>query len=227
MSNKVTVCCVFWGNKFTSDYVYNLKKAVEKNSTVPFDFVCYSDRVLEGIDCKLLAPGLSGWWNKLQLFKGDMKGRVVYFDLDTLITGNIDWLLQYDGSFLGIEDLGAINAHQPHLKGKLQSGVLAWRSEYMNWIYLEFMLQKDEIVSKFRGDGEYLDSIIKHRDLLQDLFPKQLKSYKYEVYPDNIDSASIICFHGRPSIIQSMSEKVTTPMREYLPQPWVKNYWGE
>jgi len=219
----VTVCCVLWGDKFSEEYVHNLKAGVERNTTVRHKFVCLSDRHIEGVDTKFLKPGLTGWWNKLQLFDGDIYGRIVYLDLDTLIVGNIDWLLEYSGKFMGIEDLGA--QRQPYLKDKLQSGVMAWNSDSMDWVYKEFYLKRDTVVGQYRGDGEYLNQAITNRSLLQHMFPNRLKSYKYDVYPNNIEDVSIICFHGRPSIIQSLSETVTTPVRTYEPQEWVKDYW--
>ena len=100
----ITVACVLWGNKFSDKYAQNLKSMVERNTTVPHRFICFSDRKIEGVETKFLRPGMQGWWNKLQLFDGTLKGRVVYLDLDTLITGNIDWLMNYDGAFAGIED---------------------------------------------------------------------------------------------------------------------------
>lgn len=221
----ITVCCVLWGDKFSEDYVHNLKAAVARNTTVSHEFVCLSDREISGVKTKLLRPGVSGWWNKLQLFDGQIKGRIVYLDLDTLITSNIDWLMKYTGTFAGIEDLGVANAHQQHLKGVMQSGVMAWRSEAMDWVHMEFSLTQAAVMGRFRGDGEYLNHIVKQRDLLQHLYPNKVQSYKYQVYPDNLDTTSIICFHGRPSIIQAMNETVTTPMATYEPQTWVKDYW--
>ena len=221
----ITVCCVLWGDKFSEEYVHKLKSAVERNTTIEHEFVVFSDRPINGIKTKILKLGQTGWWNKLQLFDGRLKGRCVYLDLDTIITSNIDWLLEYDGDFAGIEDLGVANAHQQHLKGIMQSGVMAWRAEAMDWIYFEFSMTSQTVTSRFRGDGEYLNAIVKKRHLLQHLYPNKIKSYKYEVYPDKLDDTSIICFHGRPSIIQAMNVSVTTPMRTYEPQKWVKEYW--
>lgn len=222
---SVTVCCVLWGNKFSEEYVHNLKAAVERNTTVPHEFVCLSDREIKGVKTKILKGGYTGWWNKLQLFDGEIKGRIVYLDLDTLITSSIDWLMKYTGTFAGIEDLGVANAHQQHLKGRFQSGVMAWRSEAMDWVHLEFSLTRAMVMDKFRGDGEYLNHLVKQRDLLQHLYPMKIKSYKYEVYPDKLENTSIICFHGRPSVIQAMNEPITTPLKTYFPQAWVKDYW--
>lgn len=221
----VTVACVFWGDKFSEDYVYNLKSAVQRNTTIQHKFICFSDRMLPGIDTILLKPGFAGWWNKLQLFDGRIDGHVVYLDLDTLIVDNIDWLLSYTGAFAGIEDLGSVNSHQSHLKGKLQSGILAFDAQAAGWIWDVFFFDHRNITKAHRGDGEYLNVAVSNRDLLQSIYPSQIKSYKYQVYPNNIDGASIVCFHGRPSIVQSISEIVTTPRDKYLPQSWIQDHW--
>jgi len=228
----ITVACVFWGDKFSDDYVYNLKSMVERNTTVPHQFVCFSDRELEGIKTVKLIPGYEGWWNKMQMFNTDFKlgNRVVYLDLDTLIVDNIDWLLEYDGMFMGIEDLGAVNEHQPELKGRLQSGVMSWDYRLNSHLWNRFASSGES--QRYRGDGEYLNHIVPkyQRDFIQKRYKGKLKSYKYQVYSEGItDDLSIICFHGRPSIPQAMTETVTTGWKNsgktYEPQDWIKDYW--
>jgi hypothetical protein len=228
----VTVACVHWGNKFSLDYVYNLKAAVERNTTVPHKFVCFSDKGIPGVDVKILRPGYEGWWNKLQMFDpaNKVSDRVVYFDLDTIITGNIDWLLEDRSWFMGIEDVGAVNKHQPHLKNKLQTGVMAWDFNPNSHIWNTFVLSYDRVIDSYRGDGEYLSSVINpyHRTLLQHKYPDKLKSYKYDVYPNRPkEEVSIVCFHGRPSIEQAITDTIVTPMRTYEPQTWIKDYWKQ
>ena len=228
----ITVACVFWGDKFSEDYVYNLKSMVERNTTVPHQFVCFSDRELEGIKTVKLISGYQGWWNKMQMFNTDFRlgNRVVYLDLDTLIVGNIDWLLEYDGMFMGIEDLGAVNEHQPELKGRLQSGVMSWDYRLNSHLWNRFTSSGES--QRYRGDGEYLNHIVPkyQRDFIQKKYKGKLKSYKYQVYSEGItDDLSIICFHGRPSIPQAMTETITTGWKNsgktYEPQDWIKDYW--
>lgn len=224
----ISVVCVYWGNKFPIEYVYNLRSAVKRNTSVPHEFVVFSDRQIPDVKTKILDKGLEGWWNKLQMFntKFALNKEVVYFDLDTLITGNIDWLMNYDTIFMGIEDLGSVNKHQPHLIGKFQSGVMKWNYPMGNSIWESF--QKNiHTMQVYRGDGELLNDIVpkERRELLQRVFPDKLKSYKYQIYNDGLQDASIVCFHGRPSIIQAMTETIKTPMAVYKPQSWIKEYW--
>lgn len=228
--SKVSVVCVSWGNKFSDDYVLNLKAMVERNTTVDHEFICFTDRILPKVDFRILDEGYEGWWNKLQLFnsKWRLSDRVVYFDLDTLITGDLDWLMNYDGKFMGIEDVGAVNSHQPHLKNVLQTGVMAFDSRMNTDIWSNLSQSMQENQKHFRGDGELLNHYMSplRRDLLQHLYPGRLKSYKYQVYPNRPDKkTSIICFHGRPSIEQAMSVPITTPLATYKPVDWISEYW--
>lgn len=225
----ITVACVCWGDKFSDSYIQNLKAMVERNTTIDHEFICLSDRDIPGVETKKLAKGYEGWWNKLQLFHAGFgfQNRVVYLDLDTLIVGNIDWLLEYDGTFMGIEDVGCVNANQPHLKNVLQSGVMAWNYS-MNHKVWDAFTKNPFAVQKFRGDGEFLQHLIPEyaRELLQRVYPGKLKSYKYQVYNEGLtDDLSLICFHGRPSIVQAMYETVETPSATYKPQSWIKDYW--
>lgn len=223
----ITVTCVLWGNKFSEEYVHKMKSMVKRNTTIDHNFVCFSDRDIEGVDTKLLQPGLNSWWNKMQVFntKYRLSERIVYLDLDTIITNNIDWLLNYKGKFMGIEDVGAINAHQPHLIDKLQSGVMAW--DYSSNGRVWDLFSKNPMATNiFRGDGEYLDSVMFLPDMVQKLYPGRLKSYKYQVYPNKLtNKTSIVCFHGRPSIKNAISSTTKTPSRVYTAQNWIKDYW--
>ena len=107
----ITVACVWWGTKFPIDYVINLKASIERNTTVDHKFICFSDKDVPNIETRILKKGYDGWWNKLQLFdcSHGLSERVIYFDLDTLITGDLDWLFNYNGNFMGIEDVGSVN----------------------------------------------------------------------------------------------------------------------
>ena len=223
----INVVCVWWGTKFPFAYVQNLKSMIERNTSHDFKFHVFSTEPIEGYSTKILKPGYEGWWNKLQMFDPihSLGQRAIYFDLDTLVVNNLDWLFEYKGNMLGIEDVGSVNAHQPHLKDVFQAAVMSWNPLMMAHIWKNF---DPTNMSVYRGDGEYLHSYLNplQRDLIQHQFPGKLKSYKYQIYPDMLDDkVSIVCFHGRPSITQAMSESITGPLRTYHPQKWIKDYW--
>ena len=92
----LTVVCVLKnGGKanFNSNWVTKMKNMVERNLTIPHNFVCLSDVEVE---CERipLTHNLEGFWSKLELFKMPVDGPVLYIDLDTVICQNIDIIVE-------------------------------------------------------------------------------------------------------------------------------------
>ena len=99
---KVNVACVYWGNKYSQEYVTRLYEMVRRNTSYNFNMYCLTDRphLFSGeITTLKLAPGFEGWWNKMQLFRVDIlpAGQYLYFDLDVVIVDNIDCFFEYEG----------------------------------------------------------------------------------------------------------------------------------
>ena len=237
-ATNIDVVCVKWGTEYSDEYVHILKEMVQRNTNVPFRFKAFTDGPITGIDCVPLPTGLNGWWNKLYLFAkhhtydGTLNDRVVYFDLDTVITGNIDFFLEYDRDFCGIENLGVNNKYeQPDAyRNVFQSGVLAWKRDWAHFIYDIFYDRQEEITKNIRGDGELLHEIFQQLripvDLFQHQWPGKLKSYKYQIYETGLDEeTAIICFHGEPRPHQAINQ-ITYPWGvEFKPNPWIVEYW--
>ena len=75
-------------------------------SEINLRFVCFTDDpsgLNDGIEVLPLPDGgFQGWWNKVSLFRddlGDIGEKFLYFDLDVVLTGNIDQMLRYDSDF--------------------------------------------------------------------------------------------------------------------------------
>ena len=105
-SEHLSIVCVKWGTKYGSEYVQRLYQGVNQNTTVSFTFVCFTDDPTglqddPRIQCMDLESGWEGWWNKASLFSSSfpLQGRILYIDLDTIITGSIDELAKYQGEF--------------------------------------------------------------------------------------------------------------------------------
>lgn len=89
------VCVLRKGGKvgYDATWVDKLQRGVKRNLTIPHRFVCFSDCA---VNCERieLDAGDYGYWSKMQLFKpGILSGPTLYIDLDTVICGNIDQII--------------------------------------------------------------------------------------------------------------------------------------
>ena len=94
--DKLNVICLYWGDKFSTDYVQKLYYMVQRNLTIPYRFIVLTDHVKlpKLVNCpgatfeSLPENNLEGWWNKLLMFHPYFKGMIgtyLYFDLDLYI----------------------------------------------------------------------------------------------------------------------------------------------
>ena len=100
------VVCLYWGNKYKVEYVKILYNMVQRHLTIPHKFIIYTEhvkmpKIVKGDNVevrKLPFYDYSGWWNKLTLFspKANLEGDCLYFDLDVVITENIDCFFTYE-----------------------------------------------------------------------------------------------------------------------------------
>ena len=100
----ITVWSVFWGDKYSVEYVYTLKRMVEVNLSMPHEFICITSQPMKGVNCIEPECDYHGWWQKIGLFKpGLATGASLYLDLDVVITGPLDDLvLDYGGCELAM-----------------------------------------------------------------------------------------------------------------------------
>ncbi len=129
-----TVACV-WVNghvPFTAEYVVRLQAMVRRWIDRPFRFVCLTDRpeLLPGIETITISlpAGMKGWWAKLHLFSAisALSGRVLYLDLDTLIVGPLEPILDFPAPFALIPDAGHFAPKHHQVVKRFNSSVMVW-----------------------------------------------------------------------------------------------------
>lgn len=224
----INVVCLKWGDKFSADYVNNLFSGIERNTTTPFKFHCFTDDfagILENIQChKLPELDITGWWYKLWLFSNEVPfesgERIMFFDLDTIVTGNIDDILEYD---CPADLCGLRNFYHPT---RFASGLLMWRHGTQSHIWNNFLVDPAKAQALSRdGDQEWTENNAEHWTLWQEAFPDRIYSYKQSCVPDLPDTADIVCYHGTPSIVQSFTETVKNFDGTWPPTTWPKRHW--
>lgn len=181
----IVACVLRSGGEYTPEHVARLRDGVARHLT-GHEFICLSD---VDVPCERipLAHDWPGWWAKLELLGHDFADRVFYFDLDTLIVGDLSEMAAYDGDMAMLSDF-----YRPSLA---QSGVMAWTpGEATQRLYSAFCEQGR---NGFRGDGEWLHANVMP-DRLQDRYPGQIVSYKVHCQRGIPEGARVICFHGPP-----------------------------
>ncbi len=209
-----TVACIKWGKKYAPCYANILYDMVRRNlpEAYPFTFVCFTDNP-EGLHPEIVArplPGdLEGWWNKLWLFKKGIfeDGQpILYFDLDTLITGPLDGIAAYRGRFALLREF-----YQPgHIHDRYGSGVMLWRAGACSLIWESYDAAGRP--NLHGGDQAWIERVYLGADMLQDLFPGVFVSYKIHCRPLPPEGACVVCFHGDPK-------------QDNCQERWVQEVW--
>lgn len=191
------ICCIRAGEAFSPAYVNILFDSVRRNLADGFEgeFVCFTDqpdKLANGITKRPLPADLPKWWSKLALFRPDLfpKGdRVLFLDLDTVITGRLDELASYDGPFAILRDFYRPNG--------LQSAVMAWRAGENTEIWRSYEAAGCPQDNP-SGDQAWIERIYPDAVRLQDEFPSLFASYKADNLRNPPSTASVVVFHGHP-----------------------------
>lgn len=198
--NELTVWCVCVGDKYNPAYVYALKESIEKYLTIPHEFKCITTHKLPGVFTVKPYVPYQGWWSKINLFTPRMAtGPSIYFDLDTVITGSLDYLAEYTKYKFSAPANWAQSGW-----GGIQSSVMAWSGSWYEPFYKINKEWRDRKIKdgftilgnkSYWGDQEYL------WDLLGDDWIRipNIYSYKYHCRDSNPPKDMAVCvFHGKP-----------------------------
>lgn len=205
------VLCVKWGDKYGPEWVYRLRNMVQRNLTVPHEFVCITEAPVEGVTCLPLVCDLPHWWQKVGLLqRGFFPGWNLYLDLDVVITSNIDELLSaamIDDSRLWMRDdfsysilnpkQGLNDADRERLGGlgTCNSSVMCWKGDAACEAFDAFT---PDVMDRLHGDQNWITKA---------LWPKKIGlyvnefigSYKYGQLR-NESIRPVMVFHGNPKM---------------------------
>lgn len=216
----LTIACVLkTGGWCTADDVLHLRDGIRRHVTVPNNFYCLTNLNggypngtpkfnSSGIVVRPLEHDLPGWWSKIELFR--LPGPLLYFDLDTVLTGNIDALCEQ------VLELGdKVLMLRGFRRKDVASGIMGWSGD-MSWVTDMFIhalcmgdhfdetncLRKGATKRPLKGDQDWLLELFWLKDIpgyfAQDVFPG-IYSYKNHLQGKDLpDDARIVCFHGRP-----------------------------
>lgn len=232
----INIVCLKWGTKYGPEYVNRLYAGIRRNTAAEFKFWCFTEDAT-GIRPEInilplpYADQLDSWWNKLAMFSPDLPfvsgTQLFYFDLDTLITGNIDKLLSLKTTQMVV--LKDFYYGVAKSATKIGSGLMTWKHGKYCHIWNKFITNPEKHVAAAGtyGDQWWIEQRVNDYLFWQDIFPDQVVSFKVHCRKGLPNNARIVCYHGRPSIPESMSDIITVDKWTIAPQPWVAKHWRD
>ena len=167
-TDPIDCACVIHGDGYTWDYVDRLYNMLCRHLSRPVRLHVYTeaDRAVPEhmIKHSIIDWGFDGpkksWWYKLQLFNTAYHcGPLLYFDLDIVITKNIDWLCQLNQKhFWALRDFKYLWKSSCTVSN---TSVMWWDTEKYAYVWQEAMNQGiNSITGKYRGDQDFISAII-------------------------------------------------------------------
>ena len=238
---KVNIICMKWGTKFPAEYVNKLYGMVERNISIPFRFVCFTDngddirpeveiQALPELDLPDNIPERG--WRKLSVFAkdfGGLSGKTLFLDLDVVIVDSIDDFFTVPGDFL--------IAHDKKNPKKMEGNSSVFRFEIGKYPEILSYFEKnfEQIKSEVRHEQAYLSREMHKLGALQFWDDSWVPSFKYRCAPSWIRSwfeapsipnnARIILFHGLPNPPEAIKGISGKWYRHIQPSPWIEAHW--
>jgi hypothetical protein len=236
----VTILCMKWGSKYGPEYVNNLHNMVRRHLRRPHRFVCLTDDpggIQQGVDClpipELQLPPNSPerGWTKLVTYTTplyDIRGTVLFLDLDLLVVDAIDCLFEPEGAFMIIKDWVKRGVTGNSSVYRFQAGA---HPDVLDYFRAHF----PEIRRRFRNEQEFLSDFLARQGKLRYWPAEWCRSFKHHCIrkglaawirpPQQPPGARIVVFHGKPNPPDAVLGRGGKWYRPVLPAPWVAEHW--
>jgi hypothetical protein len=218
----VDCACVIHGDGYSWDYVDRLYNMLSRHITPGIRLHVYTEEHREVpapyIKHSLLNWGFGGpkrsWWYKLQVFNTAYHcGPLLYFDLDTVIVDNIDWVWKSSlNYFWTVRDFKHL--WKPS-SVTVNSSIMWFDTQKFDYIWKDFKSEDiNKIVNKYHGDQDYITEVVP--DTQRRFFDQErVKSWRWQCVDGGYDfqrkrhltpntgtfvapPTSILIFHGKP-----------------------------
>lgn len=198
---------------YNDEWVYKLQRAVSRNLSIPYRFVCFSDIEL---DCEYikLEENFDGWWNKIQLFNPDFfLGETLYFDLDIVITDTLDDLI------INLRNSTSNLFMCKELSGVSNSSIMYWKSS-INHLYEIYKKNPNFYHEIYKnvpliGDQAFISENCIH-DYIENFLPNGYISWTDATSLNLTDNTGLIVFTS----IKSKPNK-----QAFINHPVIKQHW--
>jgi len=256
MTTKKTVhvICIKWGEYYQADYVNRLFNAVERNiHNYSLKFYCFTDNA-KGLNDAILVKSLPElkdaqccYLKEAGLCDDNLGGlngeRVLYFDLDSVITGDLDCFISFSEG-----DVPYITRDYGRDRDDVGgSNVYSWVVGTLGFIKTDYEKNAEEVVRKYgTASQEYLSHGIIEKYGSLNFYPNEwhvsFKKHCLRKWPMNLLKmpkrpravTRLVNFHGDPKIhdaqagVWTTRNKVPLYKRAYKytkPVKWLEEFW--
>jgi len=175
------ICVLRSGGDFKPEHVVRLSKQVK-------DLVCLSDVEIEGVKTIPLQYDWPHWWAKMELYRPDIQGDLLYFDLDTLVI-NMPPIPERDCVLRDFGDSGVIGSGMMYLTEYRRSVI--WKA----WIQDPNKAMSSHVAWP-SGDQGFIFPYLRNALRWQNI--TKVYSWKYHCAKGIPADADVVCFHGKP-----------------------------
>jgi hypothetical protein len=200
---ELKVACVWTGQKYSIEHVQKLQRAVARHLRTEHNFVVLTDNnaSVDGAQMRDVSHlQLPGWWAKMALFSPTVRGpgRCLYFDLDTVICGDLGPLAEFKAPFGICENFTRLsgNTSWPCRYG---SCVMSFADGWGASVWATFNRSSRatmEDIGKY-GDQMAIERLVPGAALLQRALPPGYFVGYRDIGPTPPEGASIVVFAGR------------------------------
>tara|TARA_B100000424_G_C22898476_1_gene477897 strand:- start:373 stop:1188 length:816 start_codon:yes stop_codon:yes gene_type:complete len=182
-TTKYNILCLKHGTKYNSHYVNVLYNMIQRNLIGDFNLYCLTEDP-KGIDERIhIIPlpnlPLFGWWYKPYIFSAEIPiiGTILFFDLDIIISSNINKLFDYAPNKCCIlRDF--IKLVRPSWN-RYNSSIIRYNSKELDFVWQTFINNHQHYMRKYHGDQDFLFEVF---DKKATYWPDAwIKSWKWEI----------------------------------------------
>jgi hypothetical protein len=219
---NIDCACLIYGDTYDWGYVEKLYHMLQRNLTpkVRLHVFTEADRVVPDKFIKHSLPDLGikepkqFWWYKICLFNPEFhQGPLLYFDLDTVIVRNIDWIWKNSTNyFWALRDFKCL--WRP-LHNGVNTSVMWWDTNNYAQVWQTFQRRAvKETVRAYHGDQDFVSEVLSD-NVRRFLDMGRIKSWRWQSLDGGYDfkfrtyrepgtgakimpKDSILIFHGKP-----------------------------
>ncbi len=250
---RTNIICIKWGTLFGPEYVNRLYSGVRRNLGTPIRFLCMTEHA-DGLhpdievlslpeepfraemDAALAVANRQGAMRKTSLFRDglipDLEGPVLGFDLDVVITGDLQPILDLTPGHVAMRhDWTEKRKGRPTGHGS----VFRYDPGVHGFLYDDLAANPYAEVEQARGSEQrYTSHKAMDRGVFTYIPEAWVVSFKYDCnpFPANYlrpptlpEDARVVCFHGHPKMDEAIEGWRGSLIRYSKPCPWLREHW--